>query len=468
MDAQGRRLWRLYGPVDEVRAFAHFQASLIAEGASLETRRVYGIAVQQFIEYLLQLGILESVAPWSPPTREQINRAVEGYPVLLGQGPKANAKWIRDAAEHVGISKPLAPRSVAQKLAAVTAFLNNSEDLHDEALAVAFSKGPPGLRDLPSYEELIPHLRDTKSASRSEQIRVQQESMLGGVIRNAALKAGKKKRFSVHVPKRPWDADVCAFPIQQFPRLLRATNSFRDKALWTLLLGGGLRTSEGVNQLFCDFDTAGREAYVHDPDRLRGSISFSDFEKIRFKGRNVSRVFFIPFLKDLFFNFLERYLEFERPHLVGRGHDFVFSVVQKGSKYGDPYYLSSDQARIASFKRAQMACGLDADLKEVFAPHSLRHAYGVYMLNYIPLANGDFGLPLPVVQKLMGHETIEATEIYARHELWKIDAMLKAAEQIYVDHGFDFTATANLNEKWRSEEVVRLAAQAHWSTEIKV
>jgi len=80
---------------------------------------------------------------------------------------------------------------------------------------------------------------------------------------------------------------------------------------------------------------------------------------------------------------------------------------------GRPYFLSAASSRNEVFKRAAAAVGV-AD--RVHGPHSLRHAYGTYLLNYFPRMNGDYGLPLPFVQQLMGHADIKSTMKYARYD----------------------------------------------------
>ncbi|KKL27833.1 hypothetical protein LCGC14_2381190, partial [marine sediment metagenome] len=57
-------------------------------------------------------------------------------------------------------------------------------------------------------------------------------------------------------------------------------------------------------------------------------------------------------------------------------------------------------------------------------PHSLRHFYGVFMLNFIPV-EGGYGLRLPEVQKLMGHEDSSSTAHYAREDPIILESKLR-------------------------------------------
>lgn len=47
-----------------------------------------------------------------------------------------------------------------------------------------------------------------------------------------------------------------------------------------------------------------------------------------------------------------------------------------------------------------------------FSPHSLRHMYISYLVNYFPCQNGNYGLPIHKVQKIVGHTNLKSTEVY--------------------------------------------------------
>jgi|APMI01.1.fsa_nt_gi integrase len=119
----------------------------------------------------------------------------------------------------------------------------------------------------------------------------------------------------------------------------------------------------------------------------------------------------------MFFANLEQYLRTEYiPHGL---HRFLFQYLHAGME-GQPYFLSAASSRLETFKRAAADVGVG---DQVHGPHSLRHAYGTYLLNYFPRGNGDYGLPLPLVQQLMGHANPKSTMKYARQdeELMRIE-----------------------------------------------
>ncbi len=68
-----------------------------------------------------------------------------------------------------------------------------------------------------------------------------------------------------------------------------------------------------------------------------------------------------------------------------------------------------------------------------YSPHSLRHMYGVYLLNYIPInaeAN-EYGLPLIDVCHFMGHKNLESTKVYARRDGLEAGKKLEKALNIF-------------------------------------
>ena len=62
-----------------------------------------------------------------------------------------------------------------------------------------------------------------------------------------------------------------------------------------------------------------------------------------------------------------------------------------------------------------------------YGRHSLRHFYGMFMLNYLPLPDG-FGLRIDEVQRLMGHKDQKTTLQYAREDKLILESKLSFAD----------------------------------------
>lgn len=171
----------------------------------------------------------------------------------------------------------------------------------------------------------------------------------------------------VKVPKR-----LCIpLPTPTIRIFLDSLNTYRDRSIFLLMLCLGLRSCEVVGMKTHDIDFDGRWICV------------------RGKGDKLRR---LP-LSDWVGTSLKRYLVCERPQT---DHAACF-VALKGKPRGRP--LTSEGLRkIFRYRRAKSRIIKDAN------PHRLRHTFCTSLIRQ--------GVSLPIVQKLMGHDSIETTLIY--------------------------------------------------------
>lgn len=173
-----------------------------------------------------------------------------------------------------------------------------------------------------------------------------------------------------------------AMSVEEIERLRLATKTDREKALIEFLISTGCRLSEvvGINK--------------EDLNMYEMSLSVIG------KGNKERKVYFSTSAKLL----IKKYLETQKgesPALFTSG------------KY--PYGRLGGRAIEREIKKIAERAGFD---KSVY-PHLFRHSYATHKLNS--------GMPLPVLQKLMGHESPDVTLIYAelsddtvKHEYKKI------------------------------------------------
>ena len=103
-------------------------------------------------------------------------------------------------------------------------------------------------------------------------------------------------------------------------------------------------------------------------------------------------------------------------------------ITKKGN--GRPYSMISDKSKRSAFIRACKNANVpNPPGQNSYTPHSLRHFYGVFMLNYVP-TEGGYGLTLTEVQRLMGHKSRKSTARYAREDPIILQTKLLLIDQI--------------------------------------
>lgn len=155
----------------------------------------------------------------------------------------------------------------------------------------------------------------------------------------------------------------------------------RNYALLVFLYGTGLRISEALS--------------INTEDSLKSTL------KIKGKGKKERLVPLLPFVQ----NALQDYRTL-CPYQLGQKDIFFKSI--KGN------VLSSREARLI-LEKMRYAC----DLPEYFTPHSLRHSCASHMLKG--------GSDLRVIQDLLGHKSLAATEKYLAVDFDKLKDIFQKA-----------------------------------------
>lgn len=148
---------------------------------------------------------------------------------------------------------------------------------------------------------------------------------------------------------------------------------YRNKAMFELIYGAGLRVSEAVN------------LKLNDVDLHMATL------KVMGKGRK-ERV--VP-IGDYALAYLIKYINEERSKILNHHKsDFVF-ISNKETKHG----LTREQFfRIVDARKKVV--GITKDM----SPHTLRHSFATHLL--------DSGADLRSIQELLGHSSIATTQIY--------------------------------------------------------
>jgi integrase len=400
-----------------------FVGALIKRGEAPATVDRYSNVVAQFLDYLVEVGVFGR-----PSSRYDILNAVDWYLAArvapdafsIGSDVEKFFQAIHDLKQ-----KPLSRKSAQNAATAINRFL----DLSDYWSALA--------RDMADWDgievvegaaprELFKCLKKNQRSA-TEIKRMMQKSMLAGVTRwkpngidRPKVRGGISSEIGGQTSRK--DSEMLDYPAEYLMPLLDAANNYRDRAVWSLMAGAGLRPSEAIQLPWEALDFDSREVFIYDPESHRYADQLPERYARRFKGRKYSETYIIPQLRDIFFEALENYLRYE--HRPITPDQMVFQDIRKQGN-GRPYSLVQDNNRIKAFHAAGIRSGVPRKPNgKPFTPHSLRHFYGVFMLNFIPV-EGGYGLKLSEVQKLMGHENIASTMHYAREDPIILESKLR-------------------------------------------
>ena len=410
-----------------------FSRSIIDE--KYATKKRYSEVASRFVDYLYELGILGGHGV----SRKQINESVDYYLILLRDGKAINfgykkngvivykgseqalELYLRQISQSLKITA-LKPNSWSNTIAALNRFLRVCAALEAEVREIALHRGEVDpliiSQSMIDYRPLLDAINGSSRLTNGEVKHIRQSSMLGSLIRFRGHELSRPAGLTIaKIGKKQRDTQVFDFPMDKFPLLLNTAVYWRDRALWLLTGASGIRRSEALNLEWSHIDIDQRLVYVLDPEYTRYGRNLPEDERTnRFKGRVVSWTYLRHPYRDWFFEALLEYRKCEYV-LPSDGNDYVFQYVVSGYR-GRPLKEASDAALNKSFTSAVIRARIEGPPMNrlyTWTQHSLRHAYGVYMLNDFQVeGQSNPGLTLAEVQMLMGHKKITSTQKYAR------------------------------------------------------
>lgn len=373
----------------EFEPFSIAIRNMTRQGYSSNTIEQYSGHIARFIDY-----IYEAAEHIPDLTAESILDIVYSYRGFLLFGANSEDALTKKIALQLRPSRVTSGSSLPTINAALQYFLTLSD-------TKALNEGQGTLFDKVS-------LPKNRKLTNEEQSAIKRKSMLAGVIRGGA-KLISDRHGILGRPPRVADNQHAreAMPFDKVGELISCARSYRDKAFYSLLAASGCRQHEALQVHLSDVNFEKRSVVLKDPfKRDIFDLSESEYQKLGWKGRATPTTFLIEPFKSSFFEYLEKYIRHER---IAHGlNDYLFQ-----KKDGRPYFTATRQSRTDTFKKLRDRIGLKG--KNSITPHSIRHMYGTYTLNYLPLQD-RFGLPLAIVRLLMGHSSITSTEIYAKQD----------------------------------------------------
>lgn len=430
----------------EFEPFTHFSRWLVQRGYAVNTDVLYSEHVARFIDYVYEVSISQFDA-----IEISISSVILSYQSFLLFGKNSSNPIAAKMAEQLGRERTASQTSLAETIeSSINWFLQVCEARNSISPDTLFSR-------------LYTNRPEFRRSSEISAIKA--NSWLAGTIRDAlAAVIPKRKRDTLfpHAKRRARKNDMeafktAAFPIESSVSLVRqekpkrSKTFHRDMAIYALLAASGARTSEVLQLRLVDVDLDEFAVYLRDPfSRKNPGITEAEHRLLAWKGRATEMTFLIEPFGTIFFEHLEQYLRLE--YNSSCGHDFLFQGID-----GRPYFTSDRSSRDKTFKSYAIRAGLP-DCKGI-SLHSLRHMYGTYTLNYMPVPGQKTpGFPMTYVKILMGHSNISSTMKYARHDTDLIDAYFQHANQYITQRGEESMSTIRQEFHTRQLEILQREA----------
>lgn len=431
----------------EFEPFSHYTIWLARRGYAPNTAKLYSEHVGRFIDYVYEASKTQFPADVEV-TIETIIYSYQAY-LLFGKG--ATNPIARKLADSLSKEKLTGHNSLSQTIeSSIRWFLQVSETKNKTVPDQLFS---------PFY------MNRTEYRNQYEVSAQKANSWLAAVIRdslNSVLPKRKQDKLFPQAKRRDRKNDkqpfkTIAFPIEKSVDLVRQTKPkksktyYRDMTLYSLLAATGARTSEALQVRLPDIDSDKFTVFLRSPfDRKTPGVTEEEHNLLSWKGRDTELTYMIEPFARIFWQNLEKYLTLEYNSSVD--HDFVFQ-----NSDGRPFFASDRSSRDKTFKNYAKKAGL-LDVTGI-SPHSLRHMYGTYTLNYMPVPGQSIpGLPITYVKILMGHSSVTSTMKYAKHDTDIIEAYLQHANQYVSQRGDDSIRT--IREEFHSRQLEVLKEEA--------
>lgn len=423
----------------EVSSFSHFSRWLTRKGYADNTIIKYSENVAYFLDYLFEASQSQALIDH----HLDLEDVIYSYEAFMLFGQESANPLSKELAKKLGKQNKTSPISLGQNIqASIQWFI-------DVSLL--------GLAENGNFDPFFGLFFKNKSRLRStaEKAKIREKSWLAGTIRHSLRHLSTVKGRESLFPgvKRSLKESqsntfkVNPFPIEHSVTLVRSikpsrSRSFhRDMALYSLLASSGMRIHEALQLRFIDIitdKTGSIRIELYSPySRLNPGLTESETKKLAWKGRETARTFMIEPFASIFWEHFNNYLNLEYKNNVN--HDFVFQ-----NQYGRPLFTSDRKGRNQTFKNYTEKARIPN--AKNYSIHSLRHMYGTYILNYMPVPGNRIpGLPLVYVQRLMGHASSSSTRRYARHDEDVLDAYIEHANRYLMGQGENALAETRIS-----------------------
>lgn len=397
--------------------FDFFVNNLIERRYAKNTVQLYSIAVASLLDYLI-----ESIDYYNNKkviiNGYKLSEIISTFPLFLSSGTNSSNEFIKTVALKLN-AVPKTGSTEETYIAGINKYLSISEDFQQRLNEI--KDIIPDFEYI-SQEKLFPQIGKKEKIPTFEKFNITKKNMLSSVISGGAvfkrLSALKKTKRSEEVKK---DDDFKMFPIDKSLDILKNTKNQLEKTLISLLAASGIRLSEALLLTFDDINVIERELFINNPHNKKledywDFFTYEEKQQLPFKSRATKHTFLISPYEEYFWESLLRYIKEERK--PSNNHPFIFT-----NKDGSPLLFNDKNFTQRFIRLSKKITGT------IYTPHSLRHMYVSYLINYFPTGNDNYGLPVHQVQKLVGHTNINSTQIYVHNDL----SILRNKQKQYFD-----------------------------------
>lgn len=106
--------------------------------------------------------------------------------------------------------------------------------------------------------------------------------------------------------------------------------------------------------------------------------------------------------------------------LLGQLRDYY--VIQRPKEWLFPGKYPDKPVNVSTIQRVIRAAAQEAGIRKAVTPHVLRHCFATHSL--------ESGTPLPYIQKMLGHSSIQTTMVYLKVTSEGIDKVLSPLDQL--------------------------------------
>lgn len=408
--------------LESIPFYTEFLSNRKILGSAPNSIDAYAYDLSVFFNYLTTSSeiVVELVEGISSP----LVKVVSVYPEFLLIGVRSSSDLVKEVSWRLGW-EPVGSSSQKRMLSTVNEFIKSSASYQRAQLEL----NELGLIDTNISTEIFAReLLSKRNISSLERRSLLHNSFLAGVV-SGGPSLINSTFFRFKRSKQVNDIDsMKAFPIERSIDMLNNARSARDQALWALLMGTGIRISEAYTILMEDVLPLDEKVNVIDPNTRinRFPLKKGHSSRLDHKGRQTKETFFIEPFRSIFFKSLRQYLDYERPSTL---HSVLFVKLEK-NVLGEPcYFKCNSNTYNKAFKRAAQKAGVTG-----YTAHSLRHMYGFFVVNFLPTSYGA-GLPLEVVQVMMGHASLKTTSHYAKIDKEKVRGQLESFNKLVAGEG---------------------------------